>query len=120
VFPNAAGRLADQPGGAVPTEYGIHVDALTPDRAHKVGLEGQKGVLVTEIDPASFGDDLGFGQGDVISEVNRESVSSVDEYRKVISKLKPGDNVVFKVLRRQDDKVLTVYLPGVVPSESTQ
>ena len=120
VFPNAAGRLADQPGSAAPTEYGIHVDALTPERAHKVGLEGQKGVLVTEIDPASFGDDLGFGQGDVISEVNRESVTSVDEYRKVISKLKPGDNVVFKVLRRQDDKVLTVYLPGVVPSENVQ
>jgi len=120
VFPNTAGRLTDQPGEAAPTEYGIHVDQLTPDRARKVGLEGQKGVMVTAVDPATFGDDLGFGQGDVIAEVNRESVTSADEYRKAVSKLKPGDNVVFKVLRRQDDKVLTVFLPGVVPAENAQ
>jgi hypothetical protein len=44
----------------------------------------------------------------------------VEEYRRVVAKLKPGDNVVFKVLRRQDDKVLTVFLPGVVPSDQHQ
>jgi S1-C subfamily serine protease len=47
-------------------------------------------------------------------------VTSVEDYRKTVSKLKPGDNVVFKVLRRQDDKVLTVFLPGVVPSDNRQ
>jgi len=35
--------------------------------------------------------------------------------------LKPGDNVVFKVLRRQDsDRILTVFLPGVVPAGNAQ
>ena len=78
----------------------------------------QKGVLVTDVDPASFAEDIGFGRGDVIAEVNRQPVSSLDEYRKAISKLKAGENVVFKVLRHQDsDHVLTVFLPGVVPAE---
>ena len=120
VFPNSAGRSGEQPGEAVPAEFGLRVDDLTPERARKVGLEGQHGVLVTEVDPASFAEDLGFGRGDVIAEVNREAVTSVEEYRKTTAKLKPGDNVVFKVLRRQDDKVNTVFLPGVVPSDKQQ
>jgi S1-C subfamily serine protease len=53
--------------------------------------------------------------------VNRQPVSSVAEYKAAISKLKPGQNVVFKVLRRQDNnRILTVYLPGVVPADTAQ
>jgi serine protease Do len=121
VFPNAAGRLGDQPGEAAPTEFGLHVEELTPDRGRRVGVEGQKGVLVIEVDPASFAEDLGFGRGDVIAEVNHETITSVADYRKAVSKLKTGDEVVFKVLRRQDsDRVLTLYLSGTVTSENQQ
>jgi serine protease Do len=121
VFPNSAGPLGDQPGETAPSEFGLHVEELTPDRGHRVGLEGQKGVLVTEVDPASFADDLNFTRGDVISQVNGEAVSSVADYRKAISKLKHGEDVVFKVLRRQDsDQILTLYLSGKVPSDNQQ
>jgi serine protease Do len=121
VFPNSAGRVGDQPGEAAPTEFGLHVQELTPDRGHRVGMEGQKGVLVTETDPASFADDLGFNRGDVISAINRQPVSSMDEYKKAISKLKSGEDVVFKVLRRQDgDRVLTLFLSGKVPADGQQ
>src|SRR2546426_3104745 len=102
VFPNVAGRMGDQPGEAAPSEFGLHVEELTPERGHRVGVEGQKGVLVTEVDPASFAEDLGFGRGDVIAEINREQVNSVSDYRKAVSRLKQGQDVVFKVLRRQD------------------
>jgi serine protease Do len=121
VFPNVAGRMGDQPGEAAPSEFGLHVEELTPERGHRVGVEGQKGVLVIEVEPASFAEDLGFGRGDVIAEVNHEPVNSVADYRKVVSKLKAGDDVVFKVLRRQDtDRVLTLYLSGKVTADSAQ
>jgi len=121
VFPNSAGRMTDQPGDASPAEFGLRVDNLTPDRANRIGMEGQKGVLVTDVEPASFADDLNFSRGDVIAEVNRQPVSSVAEYKTAIGKLKPGQNVVFKVLRRQDNnRILTVFLPGVVPQENVQ
>jgi serine protease Do len=121
VFPNVAGRMSDQGGETAPSEFGLHVEELTPERGHRVGVEGQKGVLVVEVEPASFAEDLGFGRGDVVAEVNHEAVNSVSDYRKAVSKLKAGDEVVFKVLRRQDtDRVLTLYLSGKVPADGAQ
>ena len=84
-------------------------------------MDGEKGVLVTGVEPASFADDLGFAQGDVITEVNHTAVSSVPDYHQAVSKLRPGDNVVFKVRRHTDtDRILTVFLPGVVPADGRQ
>ena len=121
VFPNTAGRMGDQPGEAAPSEFGLHVEELTPERGHRVGVEGQKGVIVSEVEPASFAEDLLFTRGDVITEINRQPINSVADYRAAVSKLKPGDDVVFKVLRRQDgDRMLTVYLSGKVPSDNQQ
>src|SRR5213075_2072326 len=62
VFPTQAGRVSDQSGEGAPAEFGLRVESLTPDRASRVGMEGQRGVLVTEVYPASFADDLGFGR----------------------------------------------------------
>jgi serine protease Do len=121
VFPTQAGRLSEQQGESAPAEFGLRVDSLTPERAARVGMDGQRGVLVTDVEPASFADDLGFGRGDVITEINREPINSVDDYKHAVAKLKPGMNVVFKVLRRGDgDRTFTVFLPGVVPAENQQ
>src|SRR5690242_17322676 len=121
VFPTTAGRMGDQPGEAAPTVFGLHVEELTPDRGKRVGVEGQKGVIVTEVEPASFAEDLLFLRGDVITEINRTPVNSVADYRKAVSNLKAGDDIVFKILRRQDsDKIATVYLSGKVPLENQQ
>jgi serine protease Do len=121
VFPTQAGRVGDQPGEEAPAEFGLRVESLTPERASKVGMEGEHGVLVADIEPASFADDLGFQRGDVIVEINHETVNSVDDYKKSVAKLKPGQDVVFKTLRPGDNgKKLTVFLPGVVPTDSKQ
>ena len=121
VFPNTAGRVSNTPDEAAPAEFGLHVESLTPEKAQRVGVEGQKGVLVSEVEPASFADDIQCAPGDVISEVNGQPVASVDDYRKAVSKLKAGENVVFKVLRHSPtDRVMTVFLAGVVPADGKQ
>jgi len=72
--------------------------------------------MVTEVEPASFADDVGLARGDLIVEINRESVVTASDYRRAVSKLKPGQDVVLKVLRRADsERTLTVFLAGVVP-----
>jgi len=118
VFPNTAGRVNNTPDESAPAEFGLRVENLTPEKAQRVGVEGQKGVLVTEVEPTSFADDVGFSAGDVVSEVNGQTVVTVDDYHKAVAKLKAGENVVFKVMRRSNtDRVMTVFLPGVVPAE---
>src|SRR5271165_4504572 len=118
VFANTAGRVNSAPEEPAPAEFGLRVESLTPERAQRVGVEGQKGVLVSQVEPASFADDIRFNPGDVISEVNGQAVTTIDEYRKTIAQLKPGQNVVFKVLRRSyNDRVMTVFLSGVVPAD---
>ena len=123
VFPNVTGRMSDQNegGGTATSQYGLHLEDLTADRGHRIGMEGQKGVLVTEVEPASFADDLGFGHNDVIAMVNGDAVGSVTECIKALSKLKAGDDVVFKVLRRQDsDRIYTLFLSGKIPTDNQQ
>jgi serine protease Do len=119
VFPNTQGRVSNRQEDNAPAEFGLHVESLTPERAQRVGVvEGQKGVIVSEIEPASFADDTGFQPGDVVSEVNGQAVMTVEDYRKAVAKLKPGENVVFKILRRNGERVMTMFLPGVVPAEN--
>ena len=118
VFSNTEGRVNSAPDEPAPAEFGLRVESLTPERAQRAGVEGQKGVLVSQVEPASFADDIRFAPGDVINEVNGQTVTTIDEYRKAIAQLKPGQNVVFKVLRRSyNDRVMTVFLSGVVPAD---
>jgi serine protease Do len=97
----------------------MHVEDITPEVAHQLGLnEKQQGVVVARVDPASFGEDIGIGPGEivVIVEINGQSVSNMADYRKIIATLKPGQDVIFKVLERGDGGLLTRLLAGVVPS----
>jgi serine protease Do len=120
VFPATANRASNSQDDSSPAEFGLRVDTLTPDKAQHVGYEGQKGVLVTAVEPTSFAEDINFVPGDLITEVNDQPVTSVDEYRNIVAKLKPGDKVVFKVLRRggSADNILTVYLGDIIPPDN--
>jgi len=121
VFPARAGRGGEQPEESAPAEFGLRVEEFTPARASRAGIEFSKGVLVTSVEPASFAEDIGFVPGDVITEVNRAGVDDVASYRKAMGKLKTGENVVFKVMRRVDGgRLATVFLPGVVPADNQQ
>jgi S1-C subfamily serine protease len=73
---------------------------------------------VAEVEPASFAEDIGFLRGDVIIEVNRVPVAKLSEYKREITKLKPGNDVLFKVARHSEaGRLLTVFLAGSVPAE---
>jgi serine protease Do len=122
IFPQTAENSDEQPGGSEePGQFGLHVEDLTPDLARKLGMPKLTGVVVTEVDPASFAEDLGFTRGDVITEVNHASVSAMADYRREVAKLHPGQDVLFKVARRSDsDRVLTTFLAGAIPAVNAQ
>lgn len=123
VFPEVMGRSREAEGEAeegAAVGLGIRAEALSPEVSRRLGVDAGRGVLVTEVEPASFADDIQMLRGDIIVEINRQPVASLGDYRRLVTQLKPGQNVVFRVLRRNlaDGRFLTVFLAGVVPSDS--
>jgi serine protease Do len=118
IFPTTAVNAEGQPDQSEePGQFGLHVEDLTPDLARKLGMGKITGVVVTQVDPASFAEDIDFSRGDVIVEVNHVPINSLSDYRREVAQLKPGQDVLFKVARHADnDRVLTLFLAGAVPS----
>lgn len=121
LFPQTPDSAEDQAeGGEEPGQIGAHVEEFTPDLSRKLGMAKIGGVIVTEVEPASFAEDLGFLRGDVIVELNHVAINSMADYRREVAKLKPGQDVLFKVARHPDDRTLTIFLAGTVPTTLAQ
>jgi serine protease Do len=114
---NSSAQDNSSPGESSPAKFGLHVENLSSERARQLGMEGQRGVVVADVDSGSFAEDIGFQQGDVIVEVNQTSVETYNALREKLERLHTGDEVVFKVLRQDQDRgLLTLFLAGNVPS----
>jgi Do/DeqQ family serine protease len=78
---------SDSNSGGEPdkTALGISVAPLTADVAAQLHLPANtKGVVVQDVDPDGRAGDAGIRPGDVIQEVNRQAVTSVDDLRTAV------------------------------------
>ncbi|PYX07813.1 MAG: peptidase S1 [Acidobacteria bacterium] len=98
------------------SKLGLSVRALTQDMADRLDVPAGRGVIVQEVKPGSFAEDTGLQRGDIILEVNKQPVSSEEEFTKAVATLKSGQDVVFLVRQRgagrQDG---TIFLAGTLP-----
>jgi serine protease Do len=102
-------------GEASPAKLGVTVRTLTQEQADQLGITGGKGVLVTDVKPDSFADDIGVQRGYVILKVNGHSVNSEEEFRKATTQLKSGQDVVFLVRTGRGQNAGNVFLSGTLP-----
>jgi serine protease Do len=66
---------------------GVAVEDLDAQTARQLGLPGStKGVVVTNVDPASQAAASGLKEGDVIQEVNRKPVTNSEEFASALHK----------------------------------
>jgi serine protease Do len=117
IFPEIASRDSreEEESPEVSSRLGLRAEAVTPEMARRLGLEAG-GVMVVEVEPTSFADDIQFAQGDILAEINRQPVNDMEDYKRLMAGLKPGQNVVFRVLRRSaNNRFLSAFLAGVVP-----
>ena len=115
-------RERKTPEAAAPAEamFGVYVRNLSARERTELSLEEQQGgVLVTRVEPRSFGEDIGLRERDVIVSINRRPVNSVDDVRAIQSTLKSGDAIAFRVLRpgsaRGQVTWFSTYLAGRIP-----
>ena len=104
-------------------QFGIQVRALGDDE--KSLTTDKSGMVVTRVEPNSFAADIGMQDRDIITSIDRKPINSVDDIKKIQSILKPGDPVVFRVVRSlgpirkgaagNTPATQVLWLPGTLP-----
>ena len=107
----AVGELKEEEVvAAVPEkgELGMTVQRLTPQIAESLGLDKADGVVVTAVEPGSAADEAGIRRGDVIMEIDRKPIRSLDEYKKSVAAIRKGKGVLFLVRRGESTLFLAL------------
>ncbi|HXV84948.1 MAG TPA: DegQ family serine endoprotease [Candidatus Binatia bacterium] len=109
----AIGKLNDSTAAVDPTaeksQWGLAMKDIAPDERRQMGLKTNEGVLVTAVMPASPAASAGVQPGDVILQVNRAPVSSVQGVKDEVAKAKDGKPLLL-LLRRADGSTLFAAL----------
>jgi S1-C subfamily serine protease len=69
------------------------VEDLTPENIRRFRIQEKKGVVVVDVEPNSLTDAAGIIPGDIILEINKQSVKNISDYQKLTRGLK-GDALV--------------------------
>jgi serine protease Do len=93
----------DESNEPKPSKMGVTVRKLTPEMAERLDIPA-KGVIVEDVKPGSFAEDIALNRGDVILEVNKQPVNSEDDFAHIESGLKSGQDVVLLVWQRGSSK----------------
>ena len=104
-----SGGIAPRQGEQQPGEtIGLSLSRVTPSLARQLGLpQGTTGVVVTGVEPRSAAASGGVQPGDLILEINRQPVPTVDEVAGALRGA-PGGTVFLLVQRRGQQVFLTV------------
>lgn len=78
---------------------GLDVQDLTAELADRFKLKDSTGVLITKVERGSIAEAEGLREGDLIKEVNRAEVTSVSAFTAAVSKARPGETILLRVLR---------------------
>jgi serine protease Do len=92
-------------------KWGVSVQKLTPDIAQQLGASGDKGVVITKVQPDSPADDAGLQRGDVVLEVNHAAVASPDEFMKLQRSAQNEHKPAVLLVERDGATLFTVLNP---------
>ena len=78
---------------------GLTVQNVTKDLADQFGYRPGEGVIVSDVTPGSPAAQKGIQQGDLIVSVNRQNVTSIDEFTAAVQQSRKSGKVLFLVKR---------------------
>jgi serine protease Do len=105
------GESGDAGGDAKGAKLGLRLQGISPDMARQLKVEGDAGVLVSEVSPDGAAARAGVQRGDVILEVNQEAVTRPDQVVAAAAKAQPGDVVLLRVKRGGNAAFIPVKIP---------
>jgi serine protease Do len=104
-----------QPGDAREERLGIKVTDLTPNLAQDMGLQGDSGVVVSDVSPDGAAAKAGVEEGDLIMELNKKPVGDRSQFARSMAQIKPGEMALLRVRRAERGGSSAMYLAVRVP-----
>jgi serine protease Do len=117
-FTITIGELPSRPTGTQPSDqredaWGMTVTNISPEIVRRFRfMQGQEGVVVIAVERDSSAPRAGVQVGDVIEEVNRQPIRSLEDFDKAMAAAKDGDRILlltrrgdfssYRVLRKRD------------------
>jgi serine protease Do len=102
-------RDSDDPSAPTPTDFGMQLEAITPEIARQLDLPRDRGgAVVSDIDRGSAASNAGVQPGDVILEVNRQPVVNLSQVTRALQNAGPGTPVFLLVWRDGQQTFLTM------------
>jgi len=106
----------DDENAPKPSKFGVTVRKVTPEMADRLDIPVGKGVIVQDVKPGSFAEDVNLARGDIILEINKQPVNSEEDFSRLESNMKSGQDVVFLVRPRGSGKQDgTIFDAGTLP-----
>ncbi|HEX4999986.1 MAG TPA: Do family serine endopeptidase [Terriglobia bacterium] len=91
--------------------YGFGVEALTKELLEKLDLDTEtKGVVVNTIQPAGAAEEAGLSEGDIVEEINRRNVSTMDDFDKSVKSA--GESPLLLLVNRGGKRRYLVVQPN--------
>jgi serine protease Do len=78
-------------------DLGIEVSALTPEAAKELKMSGSKGVVVSSVKQGGLADEAGLREGMVIDRINKQTVTTPEEFRDAMKKVSLSKGVILNV-----------------------
>ena len=100
-------------------QLGIQIEDLTPDTAKVMGLSVQSGALVSRVVKGSPADKAGVKAGDVVTALDGQTLEGSADLRNRVGLIAPGATVKLSVLRKKEQKTISVTLEKANPEAAS-
>jgi S1-C subfamily serine protease len=89
---------------------GVTIQDLDPDLARGLHATATQGVIVTDVEPGSPGDDAGLVRGDIIEQLDTERLTTSAQLRNLIATRGAGAHVTLSFERNGEARTVTATL----------
>ena len=95
--------------GKMVPDLGIQVRELSPELADQWGYPlTETGVIISRIEPGSLADEAGLKPGDVIKEINRKPIRTIQDYRDCLKGASIKKGILFFITRKEGSLYIVV------------
>lgn len=92
-------------------KLGMIVQEITPDLARNFSLSEKSGLVVVQVENGSPASEAGIRAGDLILEVDRQTVKDLKDYQQKIESYKAGDAILFLIKHQGNTIFVTLKVP---------